>query len=298
MDTHERWIHVLSHRKRLLHIARARLLSPDDAEDIVQEAMIRAATFDDLDEDRLGQFLTSVTVRLCADERRRAARAAYLVRRVPVDRYEEPGVDEQICALAEATWAAGVVASLPATQQEVLRGRADGLSYEEIGQRRRLSFKSVESAAARARATVRRALVATLSVTWVARRRARATAVVAMACGTAVVGSHVLIRVVPAPALILPASSPSPTTRLFETTRAQTPPTAGPSPLHRTVRPFVIPVPMFTPMMPRPPRVRPSIPADLPTESPQQCLDDGPDRVTRILRDCVPKSGGGPPTPL
>ena len=58
---------VLEHRKRLQRLVRTRLPEPCDAEDVVQEALIRAVCFADLDEARVGALLTTTALRLCAD---------------------------------------------------------------------------------------------------------------------------------------------------------------------------------------------------------------------------------------
>jgi RNA polymerase sigma-70 factor (ECF subfamily) len=181
---------VLSHQDRLLRLARTRV--GDDAEDIVQEALLRCATFADLDEARLGPLLTSVTVRLCVDEHRRRTRATHLARRLPVEP-PEPGVDEPVCARAEAAWAAEVVRALPAMQQAVLADRAEGMSYDEIARRHRVTYKSAESAASRARAFVREAIATTLTLVAFARRQTSAPAAVVTA------GAAVALGVLAAP---------------------------------------------------------------------------------------------------
>ena len=79
MLTDARWQTVWSHRDALLRVARRRTPNDADAEDCVSEAMLRAVLHPGLDLDRAGPFLTSVTVRLCADlhrDRGRAARAS------------------------------------------------------------------------------------------------------------------------------------------------------------------------------------------------------------------------------
>ncbi|CAM5361097.1 hypothetical protein SVIOM74S_09467 [Streptomyces violarus] len=63
----ERWRRMWSHREHLLKVARRRSMSPEDAEDAVHEAMLRAAERPDLDEERLAAWLTTVTMRLCVD---------------------------------------------------------------------------------------------------------------------------------------------------------------------------------------------------------------------------------------
>lgn len=73
---HDRWQRMWSHREQLLKVARRRSMSPEDAEDAVHEAMLRAAERPDLDDERLGGWLTTVTMRLCVDRYRQVNREA------------------------------------------------------------------------------------------------------------------------------------------------------------------------------------------------------------------------------
>ena len=73
---HDRWERMWSHREQLLRVARRRSMSLEDAEDAVHEAMLRAAERPDLDEERLGAWLTTVTMRLCVDRHRQVNREA------------------------------------------------------------------------------------------------------------------------------------------------------------------------------------------------------------------------------
>jgi RNA polymerase sigma-70 factor (ECF subfamily) len=219
---HERWLNVCSHRERLLRLARVRV--GDDAEDVVQEAMLRAATFENLDEERLGELLTAITVRLCVDEHRRRNRTAQLQQRMPADRMEEPGADEQVCARAEAEWAAHVVRTLPTMQRAVVEARADGLTFDEIAERHDLSYKAVESLAARARSVVRRALAGTLAVCVVVRRHVLAPAVTTVACAALMLGADGAAQDVGAG-----PTRPVPTRRAYSmATRAPSPVLAAP----------------------------------------------------------------------
>ena len=68
-----RWDLVLVHRPRLVALAR-RCGAGDDAEDVAQEALVRAATFERLDPERAGAFLSAVVARLVTDRHRRVAR--------------------------------------------------------------------------------------------------------------------------------------------------------------------------------------------------------------------------------
>jgi DNA-directed RNA polymerase specialized sigma24 family protein len=107
-----RWAAVTAQRERLLRIARARTLNEQDAEDCVQEAMLRCVEFAGLDEVRLEAFLTTVTIRLCADThrvRRQRDRAAPRLAGPAL----APGPEEDVCDRAEADWVAHRFRALP-----------------------------------------------------------------------------------------------------------------------------------------------------------------------------------------
>ncbi|WP_414637562.1 RNA polymerase sigma factor [Amycolatopsis sp.] len=108
-----RWELVWRHRPELVRIAARRVGNIHDAEDVVSEALVRAARFANLEDGRVGAWLTAVTVRLCVDlhraravELRWTSRAA-AVTAAPVD----PSADEQVCDRAHAAWAVRALAS-------------------------------------------------------------------------------------------------------------------------------------------------------------------------------------------
>ncbi|POX43943.1 RNA polymerase subunit sigma, partial [Streptomyces sp. Ru71] len=123
----DRWERMWSHREQLLKVARRRSMSLEDAEDAVHEAMLRAAERPDLDDERLGAWLTTVTMRLCVDRYRQVNREAE-VRTSPT--LMAPGpvpVEEAVCDRAEARWLAVRSGELPARQAEALRLRSEDL---------------------------------------------------------------------------------------------------------------------------------------------------------------------------
>lgn len=164
MGKRERWIAVYAHRDRLLRLARARVGDPHDAEDCVSEAMLRCVEFEALDEERLGQFLTTVTVRLCADVHRRNVRGDKLSRKLAGYASVEPGPEEAICDRAESAWLTGHLADLPARQREIVAARAEGLSCAAVAERLVVSYTAIESALARVRRSMRVTLESTLGV--------------------------------------------------------------------------------------------------------------------------------------
>jgi RNA polymerase sigma-70 factor (ECF subfamily) len=151
-DQH-RWLLVLAERERLLRLVAGRLGRSADAEDCVQEALIRAATYDPLDESRVGALLTTITLRLCVDQQRRTARDQRLAVRVHNVRGTdgESDVEGQMCERAAGRWLLKQIEQLGAREQQVMRARARGLSTAEAAQALNITHKSAESAFTRAR---------------------------------------------------------------------------------------------------------------------------------------------------
>ncbi|HEV2890192.1 MAG TPA: sigma-70 family RNA polymerase sigma factor [Frankiaceae bacterium] len=160
------WPEIAAHRERLVRVARRRVPTREDAEDVASEAMLRCATFEDLDPARLAQFLTAVTLRLCADVYRDAEKGTRLVRRLDLD--DEPSPEDLACAAADAGMLRDLLRRLPDNQRAVLVDRADGLSVTQISHRRALTYKAVESALSRARSTMRNALAGALALVFAA----------------------------------------------------------------------------------------------------------------------------------
>ncbi|MER5575681.1 RNA polymerase sigma factor [Streptomyces massasporeus] len=192
----ERWRRMWSHREHLLKVARRRSMSPEDAEDAVHEAMLRAAERPDLDEERLAAWLTTVTMRLCVDRYRQVNREAE-VRTSPTLIAPNPvPVEEAVCDRAEAKWLAVRSGELPARQAEALRLKSEDLDVGQVAVRMGLSYRTVESLLARARRTLRQSLAATLGfalfvIGWGRPRgvgRAQAVAVASTAASLAVAG--------------------------------------------------------------------------------------------------------------
>jgi RNA polymerase sigma factor (sigma-70 family) len=154
---------VYAERDRLLRIARSRTLNEAEAEDCVSEAMLRCVEFEGLDEERLGAFLTTVTVRLCADQHRARARLLRTGGRM-AGPDAEPGPEENVCERAEAAWLATHLRRLPAHQRRVVEARAAGLSCADVARRFDVSVDAVKSAVARARTSVRAAMASSFGL--------------------------------------------------------------------------------------------------------------------------------------
>ena len=191
----DHWSDIAAHRERLLRIARRRCATREDAEDIVSEAMLRCATFEGLDNARIEQFLTAVTVRLCADAFRKSERCGRALVKLVSDPDVTPGPEDELLGGVDAEVLDALMASLPDRQRAVLFDRAHGLSVTQIASRHALTYKAAESALARARSAMRAALAGAFGAVaaflrWV--RPKRAAAAVALPAVTLVVVSAVL----------------------------------------------------------------------------------------------------------
>jgi RNA polymerase sigma factor (sigma-70 family) len=149
------WHQIIDHRERLTRIVRRRLADPQDVEDCVQEAILRAASYKNLDRARIGHFLTSVAMRLCVDHYRHADRNRRLAQRA-VSGVELEGPEEHVCDVEFARWLFSQLVHLKGREREVMLARAAGVSTVEFARRNDISVKSAESAFTRARAHLSR----------------------------------------------------------------------------------------------------------------------------------------------
>lgn len=160
-DLAERWRLLVPHRDALLRIARARTMNEQDAEDCVQEALLRAALHEGLDPHRVGAFLGSTVVRLCVDLHRSRERAGRLRPRLAGTWLSDGGPEEQVCDMAEGNWLRGRCGTLSERERSVLLARAAGLSLPDAACHLQLTYKATATALARAR----RRLIAALAET-------------------------------------------------------------------------------------------------------------------------------------
>jgi RNA polymerase sigma-70 factor (ECF subfamily) len=149
-----RWLLAAGHRDRLVRLAASRLGSRADAEDCVQEALIRAVTHPGLDESRMGAILTAIALRLCVDLQRAAARQRRLAARTAAREVPAGAADDLaggVCERAAGRWLLGRVAALGPRERQVMLARAAGLTTREAAGALGISRKSAESAFTRAR---------------------------------------------------------------------------------------------------------------------------------------------------
>lgn len=143
---------------RLQRYAVRRLHDPHEAEEVVQEALLRAFQHREklATEDDLMAWVTVVTGRLVIDRLRVRGRAIAVAELPPGTRAGRDTADV-VVARDEARIALDALEAMPARQAAVLWSReVEGLTYDEIGNRYGLSEPSVRSVLHRARKTLRR----------------------------------------------------------------------------------------------------------------------------------------------
>ncbi|GDY31069.1 RNA polymerase sigma factor [Gandjariella thermophila] len=149
------WEEYLNVRAHLLRVAVRHAGTPAQAEDIVHDALIRAAEFGDLDLARLRPFLVAVVKRLCADEARRSSTARRVLThtRLRPDPAGDPA--DRACDRAEADWVAARCATLSAYERSLLSLAAEGMSAPDIARRLGTTAAATQSAMYRIRAKIR-----------------------------------------------------------------------------------------------------------------------------------------------
>jgi RNA polymerase sigma factor (sigma-70 family) len=187
------WQAVLAERERAQRVARARCGMAQEAEDCVQEAMLRVVTMPGVDPCRVGTLLTTVVANLAADGHRARARALRAQPRLATA-HVAPSPEDAVCDDAEARWLWSRRGALPEQDRAVLELRTQGLTVAETAAALGVSYKASESAFTRARSRMRAIWQATAAMVGVlcgrpAKQSGAGGAVAAAAVSAAVVGS-------------------------------------------------------------------------------------------------------------
>ena len=148
------WMALLAHRQRLLVLARAQGLGHHDAEDVVHDALLKAAQVAELDAARLGGLLVLLLRQSIIALYRRNTRDCCL-QTAALAPLLAPGPDEQVCDEAHAKWLLTQARQLRSLERRALLARAEGLSMMEVAARLGITAKAAESALGRARRALR-----------------------------------------------------------------------------------------------------------------------------------------------
>ncbi|HEV7678715.1 MAG TPA: sigma-70 family RNA polymerase sigma factor [Candidatus Dormibacteraeota bacterium] len=197
-DAHPQpWALLLRHRDVALAVLLRRTASLTEAEDCVQEAMVRLGRGADLDTGRARTLLLRTALRVAAEHRRASARERAAVVLLAGSAAAEVVSPEELAARrAEVVRALAAVEQLPRRERQVLLLQLAGFSVAEVAGRVGISYKSVEGALTRARARVR-LILGGLAV-WVADRMRRAGSSRGEAAATTVAA---LLLLLPSPHL-------------------------------------------------------------------------------------------------
>lgn len=158
-----RWALAWAHRDELLAVARRRMVCREDADDVVNEAMLRAVEFDGLDESRIAAWMTRVVVNLCTDAARDRARTGKRWRYAVMMDMSAPSPEDLVVDRAAAATACTRLSDLPTAQREAVLLRADGLPVGQVAAQLGVGYKAAESLLSRGRAALNAALIAAIA---------------------------------------------------------------------------------------------------------------------------------------
>ena len=156
----ERWSVAWEHRARLRAIARKRLPTSEDPDDVVSEAFVRLGLHPEISADSVAAWLTTVVINLCADRHRRLATQRALLARAELQPDQVAGPEEEVCSRHEARWLASRLSALPDRQARALHLRAQGLDNGAVARHLEVSVATVEGLVKRSRAVMKEILQA------------------------------------------------------------------------------------------------------------------------------------------
>jgi RNA polymerase sigma factor (sigma-70 family) len=165
-----RWGRIWACRTVLLAVASHQGANGHDSEDVVQDAMLRAARHPEISGAQLQGWLVVVTMRLCIDGHRNRFSEIQRWRRASrqaVIEQPEQHPEDQVCDRGEAVWAASLAAELlPPRQVRALHLSAAGCDVRQVADSLGVTYRTAESLLARARRTMRTALTTAGADTW------------------------------------------------------------------------------------------------------------------------------------
>jgi RNA polymerase sigma factor (sigma-70 family) len=187
------WPALVECRERAVRVALARGTTPNDVDDVVQEAMARVAGMPNVDVSRVGSLLSAVVANLVVDRHRAVAKAVRLEHRLAGVALTQGPLppDEDVCDRDEARWLWQRARQLTEQDRRILQLRAQGFSVAAAASELGISRKAAENAFARARSKMHalwRSTVSLVGLVWariLGRHRDVSDAVaIALATGT------------------------------------------------------------------------------------------------------------------
>jgi RNA polymerase sigma factor (sigma-70 family) len=149
------WEECAKVRPQLVGIAARHTAGSGQAEDIVHDALLRAAHFSELDLDRLHPFLVTVVKRLCVDEARRRSTASRAHSHTRLDPLADADPAELTCDRAEADWVASTLPRLTAYERELVALVANGHPHSDIARMLGTTPRATQTAITRVRGKIK-----------------------------------------------------------------------------------------------------------------------------------------------
>jgi DNA-directed RNA polymerase specialized sigma24 family protein len=128
-----------------------------DSEDVVHEALLAAARYSDLDEQRVWALLANIIAKRIADKYRRAARAQILVRHRALLQHPR-WFEHEVVDRAEATWVASQLARIlpPGILDVLWQHHIGGVAWAALATQRGISTSALKQRVSRAVLIARR----------------------------------------------------------------------------------------------------------------------------------------------
>jgi RNA polymerase sigma factor (sigma-70 family) len=154
-DRERRWQALAALRDDAIRLVRIRTAQPEDAEEHVQEAMLRLVQIEvlDLDPPRLRALLVRAACCLSIDRHRRTVRQRRLLPRLFLGATSTP--EDVVADRSEARWLAAGLDDLGHMEREALLHCAAGRRPGEIADLLGVDYKAAENALGRARRKLR-----------------------------------------------------------------------------------------------------------------------------------------------
>lgn len=153
--TTSRWDCVMAHRSWLTGQVRRLIPSGADAEDVVQEALLRVASHPELRPEDAGALLCTTARNLCTDLYRATQPSPARHRFHNSLPRLSPSAEDVACRRVSYLELERILTRLPANWRRALRLRAAGYGISEIAAELGITYKSAESILARARRHMR-----------------------------------------------------------------------------------------------------------------------------------------------